>query len=329
MSLPIRCLACLLINILVYTVTIREKIKELSSLTRILNLTMNGNCVTLRALMPYLVLYRILGLIPFHFQSENKNDELLAKQWNWKRIGLRLYSAILLLSVTAFLVEHLFSLLKPSSEGIVANLESTNIASFSLNILVILIICFSYLGKRVCRLLEGMLRCEREMIAIGCSLQTDDDKVHYIFFSKIYSYSLLLIIWICVQQNGNLVIYCWAALLTGIVATVMNELAYLLCNDHNHLFHDESLPTNGTNSASSHFKITSIGCFRMIMTPFAAGIWPFIDYSIIQLSLVLSVYQRSLRKRIGQWSCINLNEKEHIRITYWAVQSLIKVSYYS
>ena len=102
------------------------------------------------------------------------------------------------------------------------------------------------------------------------------------------------------------------------------ESGRLLCDDHNHLFHDE----NGSDSASS-LKMTSIGCFRVIMTPFAAGIWPFIDYSIIQLSLVLSYYQRSLRKRIEQWARINLNEKERIRITYWTVQSLIKVSIYS
>ena len=71
--------------------------------------------------------------------------------------------------------------------------------------------------------------------------------------------------------------------------------------------------------------MTAKSCFRMIMTPFAAGIWPFIDYSIIQLSLVLSCYQSSLRQQIERWAWINLKAKERIRITYWSVQTLIKV----
>ena len=134
---------------------------------------MNGShCVTLRALKPYLALYRMLGLIPIRFQE---TDELV--KWNWKRPGLLwFYCSVLLLRVAAFLIDHLLSLLKSSSDGIVGMLESTNIASFSLNILVILIISATFLGKRLCRLVQLMIRCEREMLSIGCEIH--NDKVH-------------------------------------------------------------------------------------------------------------------------------------------------------
>lgn len=128
--------------------------------------------VTLRAMMPYLVFYRILGLIPIYFKSNSVSTTLCRfrseRSW-WKLWWTRLYSVIVLLLVTGFLYSNLPPLeaLFSSDSGDVAGaLEAANRFSICLNVFFTIAICFSYLGTKFCRLVNKMIRCEQELISL-------------------------------------------------------------------------------------------------------------------------------------------------------------------
>ncbi len=80
------------------------------------------------------------------------------------------------------------------------------------------------------------------------------------------------------------------------------------------------------NSATEE-QSTLLVIFRSIMTPFTAGLMPFVDFSVIHLSLIFSAYMKQLRKEIEHWSSLGLKAKERLRLTYWKVQFLIKVKF--
>lgn len=137
--------------------------------------------VTLRALIPYLVIYRALGLLPMNFTSETDSSKLITpwfrrireRLW-WRQIGwTRLYSATVFLLVTGFLFDELPSL--ESRKGdVVGLLEVANRSSICLNVFVTSAICFCYVGKRMSILTRKMIRCEQDLIALGCHLQVNN-----------------------------------------------------------------------------------------------------------------------------------------------------------
>lgn len=134
----------------------------------------NGNpltqsSMTLQALKPYLLTYRMFGLIPVRFGK--RSDSLSPPRrfvrsrtlrWDWYKV----YSAVVLVLVTLFLLKHvpLQSMVEPRSK-----LEAAHHLSYCFNVFVIITICFAYLGRRLCRLVERMVRCERELLKLGCN----------------------------------------------------------------------------------------------------------------------------------------------------------------
>lgn len=141
----------------------------------------NGNLqslptMTLRALKPFLVTYRLLGLVPARFGKDVDclspaqrrrlaNSRVL--RWDWYRI----YSGVLLILMTFFLCNYipLHSMMDPEEGNVADKLRAANQSSFCLNVFVTITICFAYLGRRLCRLVERMIRCERELIKLGCN----------------------------------------------------------------------------------------------------------------------------------------------------------------
>lgn len=115
--------------------------------------------------------------------------------------------------------------------------------------------------------------------------------------------------------KDRLAVYCWIVLAIGGAATVLNELAVNLkyiC-----------YPSNSTVNVEDHSIPLVI--FRWTMTPFAAGFMPFVDFSVIHLSLIFAAYQEQLRRKIERWALLELEAKESLRLTYWKVQALISV----
>lgn len=102
----------------------------------------------------------------------------------------------------------------------------------------------------------------------------------------------------------------------GSAATILNELVIGLKYIH--------FPLNST--AEDEGQSILLVIFRSTMTPFTAGLMPFVDFSVIHLSLIFSSYLKQLRKEIENWSSLGLKAKERLRLTYWKVQSLIKVN---
>ncbi|XP_046636928.1 uncharacterized protein LOC124315343 [Daphnia pulicaria] len=249
--------------------------------------------VTLRALIPYLVIYRALGLLPINFASETANPSSkpttpwlcrFRPRLCWRQIGwTRLYSASVFLLVTGFLFEKLPSL-ESKGKDVVGRLEVANRSSICLNVFVTSAICFCYVGKRMSALTQKMIQCEHDLIALGCHLQ------------------------------NRLAVYCWIVLAIGSVATILNELVIGI----------KYIRPTMNSATEEEDQSTLLVIFRSIMTPFTAGLMPFVDFSVIQLSLIFSAYLKQLRKEIEHWSSLGLKAKERLRLTYWKVQSLIK-----
>ena len=116
-------------------------------------------------------------------------------------------------------------------------------------------------------------------------------------------------------MKDRLAVYCWIVLAIGSAATILNELVIDLEYIHSPL-----------KSESEEDQITLLIIFRLTMTPIQAGLIPFINFSIIHLSLIFSSYLKELRKEIEHWSSLGLKAKERLRLTYWKVQSLIQVN---
>ncbi|KAI9562809.1 hypothetical protein GHT06_010264 [Daphnia sinensis] len=245
--------------------------------------------VTLRALMPYLIIYRALGLLPMKF-TEKSSPKLSNFQrfrelswWRSLNFTTRIYSACVVLLATAFLFDNLPSLESQNSSDIVGLLEIADRSSICLNVFITSIICFCYLGKRLSILVTKMVECEKQLTTIDCYLQ------------------------------DRLAVYCWIVLAFGGAATVLNELAVNLKYIR--------YPSNSTVNVED--PSIPLVIFRSIMTPFAAGFMPFVDFSVIHLSLIFAAYQKQLRRKIEHWALRELEAKESLRLTYWKVQALI------
>lgn len=134
--------------------------------------------VTLRSLKPYLVLYRIFGLIPVRFESFDNG--VSAWEWSWSvkiRPGWKIYTLIALILVTLSLTDTITGVLGNlpnvsfASEEAIHLLEAVNTSSFCINVFAIFIFCYVYLGKRLCRLIQKMIDCERDLVNINSQLQ--------------------------------------------------------------------------------------------------------------------------------------------------------------
>lgn len=147
--------------------------------------TMGGgqrSTVTLRALIPYLVIYRALGLLPMNVTSESANPSKpitpcvrrFRARFCWRQIvcWTRLYSASVFLLVTGFLFKKLPSL-ESKGKDVVGRLEVANRSSICLNVFVTSAICFCYVGKKMSALTQKMIQCEHDLIALGCHLQVN------------------------------------------------------------------------------------------------------------------------------------------------------------
>ncbi|XP_032791062.2 uncharacterized protein LOC116928093 [Daphnia magna] len=245
--------------------------------------------VTLRALIPYLIIYRALGLLPMKFTKKSNSKLFNFQQFRelswWRSLNFtRIYSGCVVLLATAFLFDNLPSLESQNSSDIVGRLlEIADRSSICLNVFITSVICFCYLGKRLSILVTKMIECEQQLATIDCYLQ------------------------------DRLAVYCWIVLAIGGAATVLNELAVNLkyiC-----------YPSNSTVNVEDHSIPLVI--FRWTMTPFAAGFMPFVDFSVIHLSLIFAAYQEQLRRKIERWALLELEAKESLRLAYWKVQALI------
>ena len=85
----------------------------------------------------------------------------------------------------------------------------------------------------------------------------------------------------------------------------------------------ERLSRTGINDHQS-LKVSLRSFFLTAMAPTVALIWPFVEFSVIQLSLVLSYYLRHLRVQIDRWPSMDSVAKERLRQIYWSAQCLIK-----
>ena len=120
--------------------------------------------------------------------------------------------------------------------------------------------------------------------------------------------------------------HCWLTIGIGAVSAFLNELFYIVRSYQDHQAEHHVTKNNDSNSAYSLHLLEGIHAMWTIAAMFAAGAWSFVDISIIQLSLVLSCYQRHLRQQIDdRWSSIDLKTKERFRMAYWNIQMLIKV----
>ena len=135
------------------------------------------SAVSLRALKPYLIIYQVLGLIPTNANVLLPTALLSCrKRLRWHFGWARIYSAAVLLLVTCFLVTNLPSLdlLVFRTDGdVVSLLEAANRLSVYLNVFVTFVMCFCYLGSRICRLIDKMMDCERDLIQLDCHLEVN------------------------------------------------------------------------------------------------------------------------------------------------------------
>lgn len=124
-------------------------------------------------------------------------------------------------------------------------------------------------------------------------------------------------------------VHCWLALAAGIGAIMINESFYIYRNSYFEEVNDSSndtVPVNQRDSLDSQILLEAQRIFRVVITCFSVGVRPFVDYSIIQLSLIFSCYQRHLRQKIERWSLVDLGTKERLRQTYLDVQTLVRVN---
>lgn len=277
--------------------------------------------VTIWALGPYLVVYRTLGLIPICFDVDISslvcNYRLC--QWTRRIKWSTLYSVAISLLMATFLVEN-----RPSLELFLSLdndqiLEATNKFSIAFNVCVTLIVCLFYLGRRVNQLVDKMVRCEQDLATFECHLD-----VNRLLFKTAQQFldSLGNSFFILMFFKRRLAFHCWLALFVGIATAVTNEFAV-----NWKYFGSTTNATRDANSTGVSHQTTRPDIFRAIATPLVAGIWMFVDLSVVHFSLIFSCYQRQLVKKIDHWSLLDLNTKERVRLTYWSVQALIKVRF--
>jgi len=122
------------------------------------------------------------------------------------------------------------------------------------------------------------------------------------------------------QQGNNIHICCWTAMAVSMSLTIFNEFWYIFPKvDAIAKIHDYQ-----QDNGYSFYNLTH-SSFKTFMAPVVALIWPFVEFSIIQVSLVLSFYLRHLRIQINRWSSMDILTKERLRQIYWNTQRLIQV----
>lgn len=162
--------------------TITVLITKWNDFIWILTLAMcrSKSTVTLRALIPYLIIYRALGLLPMKFTKKSNSKLFNFQQFRelswWRSLNFtRIYSGCVVLLATAFLFDNLPSLESQNSSDIVGRLlEIADRSSICLNVFITSVICFCYLGKRLSILVTKMIECEQQLATIDCYLQVKD-----------------------------------------------------------------------------------------------------------------------------------------------------------
>lgn len=130
----------------------------------------NYRSVTFWALGPYLVLYRLFGLIPIVQSMKNPLSGKISDRITWSYGLATFYSAAVIAVVMKFIYDEV-----PAFEALVSNdsaivLQAANNFSICLNVFFTLVTCFAYLGRRLIRLVEEMMRCEHDISLLDCHL---------------------------------------------------------------------------------------------------------------------------------------------------------------
>ena len=129
-----------------------------------------GNSSTLRALKPYLLVYRMVGLIQWQFCTKQGQLQTIIACQRWSKWNVR--SLILLFLVSIFFVERIIRFyFGVKSDDNINLLSDINSFIFAVNVLLTTLICSMYLSKRLCRLVNRMICFEKQLEAFGCQLQ--------------------------------------------------------------------------------------------------------------------------------------------------------------
>ena len=140
-----------------------------------INLKINNMCrdFTLRALKPYLVTYRVFGLISCRFRSDDNGKSI--SYWN-RCYGWDVQATGLLLLIVVFFVDRVSLFSSTSSAELTQLLSTVNRFTFSFNVLFTNLICWSYLSRRLCLLIDRMIQFEKQLESFGCQF-----KVHHMY----------------------------------------------------------------------------------------------------------------------------------------------------
>lgn len=125
---------------------------------------------TLRALKPYLLVYRIVGLLQYQFHIKRGRLETIIACQRWSKWNVQ--SLILALLVSVFFVDRTVRVsLTGRSADTVSLFGDINGFIFAVNVLFTTMMCSIYLSKRLCRLVDRMICFEKQLEAYGCQLQ--------------------------------------------------------------------------------------------------------------------------------------------------------------
>lgn len=133
------------------------------------------NRVTFWALGPYLVLYRLFGLIPVCYQSEAyslswKTACHIFDRVTWSTILAKIYSAAIVALVMTYIFDELPALESLVSDDSAVVLLAANNFSICLNVFFTLLASFGYVGSRLIRLVNKMMCCEQDLSRLDCYL---------------------------------------------------------------------------------------------------------------------------------------------------------------
>ena len=140
-----------------------------------INLKINNICrdFILRALKPYLVTYRVFGLISCRFRSDDNGKSI--SYWN-RCCGWDVQATGSLLLIVVFFVDRILRFSSASSTDLTQLLNIINRFTFSFNVLFTNLICWSYLSRRLCLFVDRIIHLEKQLESLGCQF-----KVRYLY----------------------------------------------------------------------------------------------------------------------------------------------------
>ena len=139
---------------------------------------MGPTSITLRALQPYLLTYRTFGLVPYQLKLDDGKLIVARNQLcGWNR-----HASILLMLIIVFFSDRISDIPAMSSRNVRLLIIPMNRFAFSLNVLLVTFLCWSYSSKRLCFLVNRMIQLEKDLELFGCHLKVSF--MIYTYFSK-------------------------------------------------------------------------------------------------------------------------------------------------